>query len=76
LDQYAPPAALTPIATRSFPVGAISSFKPSAKAGAAINTAPTTRAAARGKARLDIEFSSSRLVVGLLCHILIDRAAR
>jgi hypothetical protein len=63
LDQKAPPAALIPIATRSLPVGAISSFKPSAKAGAAINAAPSTSAAARGTIRLHMEWSSSLFVL-------------
>src|SRR5262249_8128518 len=62
LDQNGPPAALTPIATRSFPVGAISSFKPSAKAGVAVSAAPSTSAAARGRIRVHMEWSSSPFV--------------
>jgi hypothetical protein len=50
IDQNAPPAGLIAIATRSLPVGAISSFKVSAAAGIVIITVnPSKRPAIPGK---------------------------
>ena len=50
LDQNAPPAGLIAIATRSLPVGAISSFRASAAAGVIIITVnPSKRPAIRGE---------------------------
>jgi hypothetical protein len=50
VDQNAPPAGLIAMATRSLPAGAISSFRASALAGAAIMIeTPRTRPARRGK---------------------------
>src|SRR6185437_1446536 len=77
LDQKAPPAALIPIATRNFPVGAISLFKSAAFAGIAIIATPRTRPASPGRDRQDISFPSPiflslhSLFAGLLPACLI-----
>src|SRR6266853_2490238 len=62
VDQNAPPAVLIAIATRSLPVGAISSLRASALAGTAIMIeTPRTRLAMRGKDGQDIGYSPRRV---------------
>jgi hypothetical protein len=56
VDQNAPPAWLIAIATRSLPVGAISSFKASALAGIVVTAAiPRMRPAIAGKDGLNMD---------------------
>jgi hypothetical protein len=60
VDQNAPPAALIPSATRSFPVGAISLRKSSLRAGPANITTPSSGQTIDHDDRTDIQFPSSR----------------